>query len=131
MDGFQEAVQHPWTAAGQTGCPLERLSAKFQATARALQSWSAKRIGNVTEQLEMARDLLHRLDIAQDGRPLNLQEAWLRKQLKQRSLALASLQRTIARVRSRLDRSKKVTPVRSIFSPMRDTGKEKISYLSW
>lgn len=35
-------------------------------------------------------------------RPLNTQEAWLRRQLKQHTLALTSMQRTIARLRSRI-----------------------------
>ena len=57
-------------------------------------------VGNVNSKLRQARELLHQLDIAQDLRLLSDQEAWLRRRLKQYCLALASLQRTIARVRS-------------------------------
>ena len=57
-------------------------------------------VGNVNSKLRQARELLHQLDIAQDLRSLSDQEAWLRRRLKQHCLALASFQRTIARVRS-------------------------------
>lgn len=47
-------------------------------------------MGNVTAQLEQARELLHRLDIAQDNRGLIPEEAWLRKQLKHHILAITA-----------------------------------------
>jgi len=52
--------------------------------------------------LGLAREVLHQLEIAQDARLLSRQEKWLRDQLKKHSLALSSLQRTIARSRSRI-----------------------------
>lgn len=100
MEGFHDTVQQAWRAAGTSAFPLERLVAKFKATARALQSWSQKKVGNVKEQLDMSRELLHRLEMAQDIRVLSDDENWLRRQLKYRSLALASLHRTIVRMRS-------------------------------
>lgn len=54
-------------------------------------------------QLDQARELLHRFDIAQDIRALTEDEVWLRRNLKQHCLALASLRRTIVRLRSRID----------------------------
>jgi len=53
-------------------------------------------------QLGLAREVLHQLEIAQDNRSLSFQELWLRNQLKRHSLALSSLQRTIARSHSRI-----------------------------
>lgn len=38
VDGFQEAVQSAWMAAGHVSCPLQRLADKFRATSRA--TWS-------------------------------------------------------------------------------------------
>lgn len=102
MEGFHDTVQQAWRAAGTSAFPLERLAAKFKATARALQSWSQKKVGNVKEQLDMSRELLHRLEMAQDVCVLSDDENWLRRQLKYRSLALASLHRTIVRMRSRI-----------------------------
>jgi hypothetical protein len=59
-------------------------------------------IGHVGSQLGLAREVLHQLEIAQDNRNLSIQERWLRNQVKRHSLALSSLQRTIARSRSRI-----------------------------
>lgn len=53
-------------------------------------------------QLALAREVLHRLEIAQDIRSLTADENWLTKELKQHCLVLASLERTIARLRSRV-----------------------------
>ena len=70
--------------------------------ARALRSWSDKKIGSVRMQLALAREVIVRLDVAQKSRSLSLQESQLCKSLKVRVLGLASLLRTIARQRSRL-----------------------------
>lgn len=70
---------------------MDRLATKLIATSRTLQSWSQKTVGNVAAQLEQAREVLLRLDIAQESRALTVEEAWLRRQLKQHVLALASL----------------------------------------
>lgn len=102
LEGFYEVVHQAWTAAGTAGLPLQQLVEKFRATSRALQSWSQKRIGNVKEQLELARELLHRLSTAQESRSLTEDEDRLRQLLRHRSLALASLHRTIVRAKSRI-----------------------------
>lgn len=75
---------------------------KFKATAKGLQSWSDKRVGHFKSQIEVAKEIIHQLDIAQDSRQLSPLETWLRNNLKKHSLALSSLMRTIARIRSRI-----------------------------
>lgn len=57
---------------------------------------------NIETQLHLARDLIHQLEIAQDGRILSVLERWLLSKLKKLALALASTKRTIARLRSRI-----------------------------
>ena len=59
-------------------------------------------MGNIRLQLEMAKEILHRLEIARDVREFSPGEEWLRKKLKQHSLGLASLERTVARLQSRI-----------------------------
>jgi len=103
LDGFQETVEAAWNSVPATPCPFITLAKKFQATVKSLQSWSHKKFGHVNSQLELAREILHQLEIAQDIRPLSNLEAWLRNRLKHHSLALSSLQRTIARSRSRIN----------------------------
>jgi hypothetical protein len=96
---FSEAA---WSSVPVSSCPFDTLARKFQTTVKGLQSWSHKKIGHVNSQLELARKILHQLEIAQDYWSLSNLETWLRNQLKIHSLALSSLQRTIARSRSRI-----------------------------
>lgn len=73
----------------QPCCPLQRISVKLKRLTRALQSWSAKSVGHVQTQLTVAREVLHRLEKAQDRRDLMAGEDWLRKELKKLCLHLA------------------------------------------
>jgi hypothetical protein len=102
LEGFQEAVEAGWSSVAHSPCPFETLSRKFKATVKALPSWSQRAVGHVNSQLELAREILHQLEITQDARGLVGRELCLRNKLKPHSLALASLQRTIARSRSRI-----------------------------
>jgi hypothetical protein len=40
------------------------LVAKLKATARGLQGWSERKVGHVSCQLELAKELLHQLEVA-------------------------------------------------------------------
>ena len=91
-----------WSLPLQNFCPFEKISLKFKRLAKCLQSWGHKEVGNVNARLGLAREVLHRLEMAQDIRSLSREELWLWGQLKQHCLVLASLQRTIARLRSRI-----------------------------
>jgi hypothetical protein len=59
-------------------------------------------VRNVGIQLGLAREVLHRLVIARDNRILSEEEVWLLRNLKHHCLVLSSLERTIARLRSRI-----------------------------
>jgi hypothetical protein len=101
LDGFQEAVSEAWLSIDGV-YPVLNFDRRLKATARSLQKWSGKKIGHVASQLALVREILHRLEIAQDLRLLSPLEDWLRCGLKKHSLALASFERTIARSRSRI-----------------------------
>lgn len=102
LDCFLEKVQRSWNLPVQATCPLQRLADKLKRLANHLQSWSQRRVGNVKKKLHYAKELLHQLEIAQDSRPLSPYEVWLHCQLKWHALGLASLERTIAQLRSQL-----------------------------
>jgi hypothetical protein len=53
-------------------------------------------------QIAIANSIIFRFDVAQERRQLSPGERWLRRELKHAVLGLASLERTIARQRSRL-----------------------------
>ena len=82
--------------------PLTRLDTMLRNLVRDLQRWSATRIGDIKAQLLMARELVLRLDSAQERRQLSDEELGLRKRMKMRCLGLSSLERTMARQRSRI-----------------------------
>jgi hypothetical protein len=96
--GFLEVIKKAWH------CPLQEASPilLFRNTTRFLKSWSDRVVGNVRLQIELAKEVAHRLEVARDRRQLATHEEGLRKFLKLKSLALASLQRTIARQESRI-----------------------------
>lgn len=86
----------------QGSCPLEKVSLKLKRLSKRLQYWGHKVVGNVGFQFGLAR-VLHRLEIAQDSMVLSEEEeVWSLRKLKQHSLVLASLERTVARLRSRI-----------------------------
>jgi hypothetical protein len=100
LEGFHDVVLEAWTSVRERSCPF--LTFELKSTAKALQGWSAKKVGHVTSQLALAREILHQLEIAQDSRLLSPMEMWLLRCLKKHYLALASLKRTIACLRSRI-----------------------------
>jgi hypothetical protein len=95
-------VQQSWSKPVDARCPLQLLADKLSRLSRDLQSWSQKKIGHVIQQLQLARELVHQLEIAQDSRMLSSREEWLRRRLKGHVLGLSSLERSIARMCSRL-----------------------------
>lgn len=101
VDSFLSAVE-AWNSLQASSCRFDMLSHRLNATARKLQSWSHKTVGHVNSQIELAREVLHQLEIAQDFRILAPGEDWLKKSLKKHCLALASFKRTIARSHSRI-----------------------------
>jgi len=78
------------------------LDLKLKAVTKGLQSWSDRNVGHINSQLTLAQEILHLFEIAKDSHTLSPGEAWLKNNLKKHSLALASLQRTIAQLLSRI-----------------------------
>ena len=112
FEDYGQIVLEAWRGPVSSRGPLARLNEMLRALIRALQSWSAAKIGGIKEHLLMARELVHRLDMAQDTRQLSEPEAALRKRMKLRCLGLASLERTIARQQSRIRHLTEGTPTR-------------------
>ena len=99
---FHETVAQSWEQPVSASCPMEQIAMKLKRLTKALQSWSQKQLGHVKTQLGLAREILHRLEIAQDSRALTPEEDWLRCESKRYCLVLSSLERTVARLRSRI-----------------------------
>jgi hypothetical protein len=78
------------------------LDFKLRNTAKSLKKWSQKYVRSVQLQLVVAKEVVFKLDQAQESRPLSSEEVLLRNELKMKCLSLASLCRSIARQQSRL-----------------------------
>lgn len=128
LEGFKDTVEVAWESVSAAPCPFETLSRKRKATAKGLQSWSQKNVGHVKSQLGIAREVLHQLEIAQDSRTLSLRETWLRNSLKKHSLALSSLLRIIARLRSQINwlSDGDAMPTQLYFMPRHGTASKRI-----
>ncbi|WVZ62402.1 hypothetical protein U9M48_012158 [Paspalum notatum var. saurae] len=102
LEGYQDALIGGWRSPRTERNPYHRLDACFWSLIRELQSWSARRVGLIKDQLAAAREIILKLDRAQDFRALSEDELSLRAALKQRVLGLSSLERTMARQRARI-----------------------------
>lgn len=98
LPGFHEVVADSWGQEVTIGCPMERISVKLKRLTRALHSWGQKQVGHIKSQLGVTREILHRIEIAQDSRKLTSDENSLRCELKRHSMALSSLEQTVARL---------------------------------
>jgi hypothetical protein len=58
FEGFHDAVSNACHSVQNNACPLKSLSLKFKATAKGLQRWSDKKVGNFKLQLELAREVM-------------------------------------------------------------------------
>ena len=102
IPGFHEVVAASWHSLPPKANLFVDLFLRLKATAKARSKWSQSRVGNIKEQILLANELILCFDQALDSRALSGGEAWLRRQLKKKVLGLASLQRTIARQKSRI-----------------------------
>nr|BDI54638.1 retrotransposon protein, putative, unclassified [Triticum aestivum] len=100
--GFMETVQVAWDSTSLASNDYLTLHCKLRATTIALQKWSGRWVGNVKLQIALALEVISRLDVAMESRDLSHAERELRKELKHKLLGLCSLERSIARQRSRL-----------------------------
>jgi hypothetical protein len=69
---------------------------------KCLSSWSSKFISNIKMQILLATEVILHLDVAMDTRLLTPEERALIPLLKKKLMGLASLERTLARQRSRI-----------------------------
>jgi hypothetical protein len=55
---------------------------KLWAAAKSLQAWSENKVGHVTSQLALTRELFHKFEIAQEDHVLIVAENWFKSSLK-------------------------------------------------
>jgi hypothetical protein len=99
LEGFMVTVEEAWNSVQACSYHFVSLSKKPKAAATALQSWSQENVGHVSSQLEIARVILHQLEIAA---AFGLGKMAV-KLAQKHTIALFSLQRTITKSRARID----------------------------
>ena len=97
-----DIVKEAWACDLGITDPFLRLDIMLRNTARALAACGQREIGNIKLQIAIANIVILWFDYAMENRRLTEEERWLRRTLKQLVLGLASLERTIARQRSRI-----------------------------
>jgi hypothetical protein len=93
VDDFLETVEGSWSAGPFIANPFKRVA----ATTKPLTKWNERFIGSNKEQIMVANELILRLDIEMESRPLSPKERGFRKLLKHKLIGLALLERAIAR----------------------------------
>jgi hypothetical protein len=82
--------------------PFRRLDWLLRNTAKMLKSWSDRLIGSILVQLEVAKEVVEKLEATRDSRQVAAHDESLCSEMKLRLLGLLSLQRTIMRQESRV-----------------------------
>jgi hypothetical protein len=95
-------VERVWHCLLTNTSPFTHLDRLFRNTACFLKSWSDCFIGNMRMQLDMAKEVVARLEVVGDLCLLNPDEDVLCKELKLKALGLLSLQRARARQEARM-----------------------------
>ncbi|KAM0881450.1 hypothetical protein ACQ4PT_032931 [Festuca glaucescens] len=102
MHGFKETVSAAWDKVVLASDPIHRVHIKLSRTAKALKKWQRESVGDLRTQIATAKEIIWRLDQAEESRPLSEGERSLRSQLKSSYLGLLAIQKVKLRQRSRL-----------------------------
>jgi hypothetical protein len=100
--GFLEAIAEGWCCTLLNADAWRVLDYKLCNTAKSLKCWSSKYVGSVHLQLVVAKEVMFKMDQAQDTRVLSSDERLLQNELKMKCFGQVSLCRTITRQHSRL-----------------------------
>jgi hypothetical protein len=95
--GFLDTVKAVWSVPRPDADSSRFINHLLRKTTKALVEWSAKAVGYIRMQIQVAKEVIFYLEIAQESRSLSPEQLSLRCFLKLRYLGLTSLQHTIAR----------------------------------
>ena len=70
MPGFQEAVKQNWEAPVQSNYAVEHLLPKLRRLSKGCNNGDRGKVGNIKLQLQLAKEILHHLEIERDSRQL-------------------------------------------------------------
>jgi hypothetical protein len=128
FDDHDETIAQAWQQPIKASDPLARLDSMLRTMVQELQRWSTTRIGEIKAQLLMARELVLRLDTAQELQQLSKEESGLHRHMKMRCLGLSSLERTMLDRDRKSDSSVKGTQTRHISTSSPGAGRGETTY---
>lgn len=103
MPGYLTCVQQHWEApVSQTHNPLLNLHVKLSRTTKGLRQWSKSLIPQGKLAMAVCREVIERMDKAQEDRQLTSSEIEFKRFLKDRLLGLAAIEKARARQKSRI-----------------------------
>lgn len=102
MPSFLATIEEAWNEDHNHVAPYHVIHHRLRKTSIKLKALSKTLFSNVKIQLHMAREIILRLDTAQESRSLSPEELDLRKRLKRRVVALAVLEKARKRQNSRI-----------------------------
>ncbi|XP_073362337.1 uncharacterized protein [Aegilops tauschii subsp. strangulata] len=99
---FHTTVERAWNGPVQQRCGFAHLQIKLSRVAHDLKIWSRSLFSDVKTQFHIAREVILRLDVAQETRTLSEAEYKQRKLLKIGLVGLAAIERARRRQASRV-----------------------------
>lgn len=102
MQGFREVVESAWGAEAISNNAMWVLHIKLAHTGKALRKWNRGIKKKRTLVVDLANDIIFRLDVAQEDHDLSAEERELRRLHKARLLNFAAIERAMWKQRSHL-----------------------------
>ena len=127
MPGFKEIVQGAWNQNVNHVDLYHMFFHKLKKISQALRKWSKTIFAHSKVQLHMALEVILRLDVAQELRPLSVEERDICTRLKRKVVALAVMERARKRQNLRITISKMVTQTPASFTCASTTEEERTS----
>ena len=97
MDGFEQVVAAAWQQPVASPDAFVVLHTKLGRVAGALKSWHDRSTDQMNHAMDVANEIIFRLDKARDSRELTPLEHMLRNNMKMGLLGYSALQRSIWR----------------------------------
>lgn len=102
MPGFKEEVAAAWNKPLHETDAMRKIHIKLARTAKALKKWQKTKIGNIKLQVAVAKEIIWRMDVAEEERQLTHEELEFRKRINLKYQGLLVIEKIKAKQRSRL-----------------------------
>jgi regulator of replication initiation timing len=93
LPGFAATVALVWNKHVAITGAIRRVHIKLSRTAKALKKWQRERVGILHQLINLAKEVIFQLDVAEENKTLSIEERELRRRLKSNYLGLLSLQK--------------------------------------